>query len=362
MKKDRIQLLLGVLLIFFGVVSFTVDKLIFAFFGLVAGFAVIFIGRGTGSFNERSQNEKIIKNADVTIDSLYEHLANMDTHLGKCWLCGHKDFDGKIIVFGPSIYGDVVYIAKDEKKNNLDLKFVSTPVNLKYEDQDSWRFENVINVDTLDVVPSNYSNFGSYKLVSTLFLSDLLEIVETYIENPAKPAPKEIDKFNCYMHNSSDGYLRDSNYNEICRVEKTIRPFDVELIDDEGSVLASVVTTNENYHDLTTATFEIYADGQHYAHISHDNKVTGGSYVINTDDGLEFVVKCFVAVRRANVSANFTIEKDGRRVAVIGGSPKLEFEGIGYTQNDIICSMDDDYLVLYSAIQIFIMTASRWLR
>ena len=78
MKKDRIQLLLGILLIFFGVVSFTVDKLIFAFFGLLAGFAVIFIGRGTGSFNERSQNEKIIKNADVSIDSLYEHLANME--------------------------------------------------------------------------------------------------------------------------------------------------------------------------------------------------------------------------------------------------------------------------------------------
>ncbi len=362
MKKDRIQLILGIMLIFFGVVSLTVDKFIFAFVGLLAGIAVIVVGRGTGSFNERSQYDKVIKNADISIDSLYDHLANMDTHLGKCWLCEHKDFDGKIIAFGPSIFGDIVYIARNTKKNYLEIKLISSPAKLKYDESDNWRFDKLIDTKTVVVSPRNYSNFASYKLVSTVFLNDLVEIIETYIENPAKAAPKEINKFNCYMHNSNDGYLRDSEYNEICRVEKTVKPFNVELIDEEGSVLASVVTTNENYFDLTTATFEMYADGQHYAHIRHDHKAASDTYIISTDDGEEFVTKCFMAVSRANVSANFVIEKDGKRLAVIGGSPKLEFEDVGRAQNDIICSMDDDYLILYATIQLFIMAASQWLR
>ena len=62
---------------------------------------------------------------------------------------------------------------------------------------------------------------------------------------------------------------------------------------------------------------------------------------------------------RANISCNYMVEKDGELKAVIGGSPNVLFDTIGYCQNDLILSYDEDYLVLYAAIEIFIMTHNK---
>ena len=362
MNREKAQTILGIVAILFGVVSFSVGKLIIAFIGIVTGIAIIVVGRGTGSYNDRNQNSKIIKNKEVSIPELYEFFKDMDTHLGKVWLAEHKNFPGKTLVWGPSPFGDLVYVSKDGSKG-LDIKLVSSAVNLKCDEKDAWRLENIIDATTIEVTPKNYSLFGSYKLVSTVFLNDLVDLIEKYIADKSYKAPTEINKFECYMHNSKDGYLRDKDFNDLCRVEKTIKPFDVSLIDEEGSVLAQIVTTKEDVKDLSSASFEMYADGKHYASIKHNNlTASSDTYIVTTDDGEEFVAACFMAVRRANVSANYEITKDGKRMAVVGGSPKLEFEGIGYSQNDIICSMNDDYLILFAAIQIFLMTANSYLR
>ena len=53
------------------------------------------------------------------------------------------------------------------------------------------------------------------------------------------------------------------------------------------------------------------------------------------------------------------IEKDGELKAVIGGSPNILFDTVGRCQSDLILSYDDDYLVLYAALEIFIMTLNK---
>ena len=50
---------------------------------------------------------------------------------------------------------------------------------------------------------------------------------------------------------------------------------------------------------------------------------------------------------------------DGELKAVIGGSPNILFESEGYCENDLVLSYDDDYLVLYAALEIFIMTLNK---
>ena len=49
-------------------------------------------------------------------------------------------------------------------------------------------------------------------------------------------------------------------------------------------------------------------------------------------------------------------EKDGVLKAVIGGSPRLLFNENEQRQNDLVLSYDDDYLVLYAVLELFVMT------
>jgi hypothetical protein len=78
-------------------------------------------------------------------------------------------------------------------------------------------------------------------------------------------------------------------------------------------------------------------------------------FIVSTDDG-EFRVNVFTSCLRANISNNHTVEKDGRLMAVIGGSPNILFDTCGRCRNDVILSYDDDYLVLYAVLETFILT------
>ena len=69
-----------------------------------------------------------------------------------------------------------------------------------------------------------------------------------------------------------------------------------------------------------------------------------------------------VFVRKANLSCNYIITIDGVRKAVIAGNARIVFEGNNLTENSLICSLDDDFLLLYMGIQEFIMTKNKWLK
>ena len=53
---------------------------------------------------------------------------------------------------------------------------------------------------------------------------------------------------------------------------------------------------------------------------------------------------------------------DGVRKAVIAGNARIAFEEDVLTENSLICSLDDEYLLLYMAIQEMIMTKNKWLK
>ena len=81
-------------------------------------------------------------------------------------------------------------------------------------------------------------------------------------------------------------------------------------------------------------------------------------FIADTDAG-KVTVTIFPACMRANISCNYMVEMDGELKAVIGGSPNILFESAGYCENDLILSYDDDYLVMYAALEIFIMTLNK---
>ena len=122
--------------------------------------------------------------------------------------------------------------------------------------------------------------------------------------------------------------------------------------------MASVVPHSINAKGVVNdgAGFEMFADGVHFGEIRRNADING--YTAETDAGT-FNVRLFPANLRANVSFNYMVEKDGVLKAVIGGSPNILFDTVGRCPSDLILSYDDDYLVLYAALEIFIMTLNK---
>lgn len=348
-------MVVGAICILMGVVSLFTGRGIFGWILLILGFAILYT-RGGGSFNERSSYEKQIKTG-LSIQDIFEKIEDTETPLGKPWLAKHKSL-GDCIVFGPSAFKDMVIAASG--KDGISVKHSTEPEDIIRSGDDEARFEGVIKEDEAEVSASRYSLFVAYKMASVELVRVLYEFIGSMDSNRSVEADSEWGLFKFYYHNSSEGAFMDSEGHRMMEVECSYKPFVARLFEDGGDELASVRprAIDSRGDIIEREGFEILANGEHYGEI---RRKTGGGfegYSIETDEG-SFLMRLFPACGRANVSCNYRIEQDGRLLAVIGGSPNLKFAELGRQQNDVILSYDDDYLVLYAMLEIFVLTFNR---
>lgn len=352
MKQDRAitaVIGLGVLL---AVLMFSVGRFIFGGIILLLAFGVYW-NRGGGKFNDRSIYEKIIK-TDLSVDEIYEKLKDLDTPFGKPWKAEHKGYPGTSIVFGPGKFRDCVVISRSKKY--IDVKHITMLDNIIRSEEDEYRFEDLVNAKEAEVTPERYSIFAGFKLASVMMVKHLAELIEKFAAGGGD-VPEYMDFYKFYHHNSSDGYFRDSDGDPVLKVESSRKPFEAKVLDTDGNEMASVIPRafNKRGETVESAGFDIMANGERYGEIKVFREGKSEGFICTTDDG-EFRVEIFPSCLRANVSCNYMISRDGQLKAVVGGSPNLLFENEGYTQNDVILSYDDDYLVLYAMIEIFLLT------
>lgn len=356
MKADRIMTAVGVLMVILALLMMSVGKFILGAIILLIAFA-IFWNRGGGKFNDRSIYEKIIK-CDLSIADIYEKIKDIDTPLGKAWIAEHKGFTGDSIVYGPGVFKDAVVISR--KKDYIDVKHITKVENIVRGEKDEHRFGDFADPKELEVTPERYSLFAAFKLASVMLVRHLSGLIEDLASGKETEIPESMDLFSFYYHNSSEGFFRNTDGNNILRVENSFSPFRAKVLDMDGDEMASVMphAFDNKGVPVDSAGYEMFADGGHFGEI---RKITGGKeqgFICDTDAG-EFRVSLFPSCLRANISVNYTIEHDGKLMAVIGGSPNLLFDTCGRCQNDVVLSYDDDYLVLYAAVEIFILTLSR---
>lgn len=356
MKEDRLITAVGVMAAVMGLLMMSVGRFIMGGIVLLMSFAV-FWNRGGGRFNDRSIYEKVLK-TDMSIDWLYERIKDLDTPLGKPWIAEHKGFPGDSIVFGPGRFKDCVIISR--KKNILDIKHITLLKNIIRSAEDEYRFDDLIDASEVDVTPERYSVFAGFKLASVMLIRHLFELCERLDADRDAAVPESMDFFRFYYHNSGEGHFRDSEGADVLRVVNSYSPFEAKVFDEEGEEMASVTPRSVNPRGNVNdgAGFDLFANGERYGEITRFREGKNEGFVAKTDDG-EFRITIFTACLRANISCNYTIEHDGRLMAVIGGSPNLLFDSCGRCQNDVILSYDDDYLVLYAILEIFIITLNR---
>ena len=282
----------------------------------------------------------------------------MDTPLGKAWIAGHKGFEGDSIVFGPNAFKDCVVISRAKKY--ISVKHITLVDNIIRGPEDEYRFSGFINSEDTEVTPKRYSIFASFKIASVMMIRHLTSMIEAYDKDRSLRVPEHIDIYKFYYHNSTEGSFLDADDNELLKVENSYDPFVARVSDFDGNEMASVKPRAFNGKGVVidSAGFDMYADGEHFGEITKVKIDGKDSFVAKTEAG-EFRVMSFPACRRANVACNYTVEMDGELKAVIGGSPNILFDTVGRCQNDLVLSYDDDYLVLYACIEIFIMTLNK---
>ena len=356
MKEDRLITVIMILTALMGLMMLSVGRFIMGGIVLLIAFAMFF-NRGGGRFNDRSIYEKIVK-TDMEIGELYEKIKDIDTPLGKGWIAEHKGFSGDSIVYGTDRYRDCIVISR--KKNNIDIKHITALDNIIRKSDDEYRFSDLADTSGVEVTPERYSAFASMKLISVMLVRHLYELTEKLSADRNAEVPDELDFFRFYYHNSSEGHFRNSEGDDILRVESNYHPFSARIMDEDGVEMASVMphAFNARGVPVDNAGYELFANGEHFGEIRKYREGKQEGYIADTDAG-EFRVDIFPACMRANISCNHTIWHEGKLRAVIGGSPNLIFDEAGRCQNDIVLSCDDDYLVLYAVIEIFLLTLNR---
>ena len=360
MKQDRMLTVAAIIWLVIGFISMLSGHVVFGGIVALIGFGIFYL-RGRGNFNDRSLYEKQIK-ANISIEDLYEKLKGMDTPIGKPWLGGHRDFKGDCIIIGPNVFWDCIVIAK--KGSSIVLKHTMQMDKIVRSEKNEYRFDGLINPAEYDATPERYAIYASFKLASTVMLDHLCDLIKRIAAGENVTVPANLEEYKFYYHNSEEGWFKDSEGNDVLRVEASLHPFSSAVYDADDDEMAAVIPHAFNKRDepADRAGFELTANGEHFGEIRRFRDRAGDGFIAETEDG-SFRISLFPACRRGNISCNYRIEKDGKLMALIGGSPKLIFEGLGKRRNDIVLSYDDDYLVLYAILEVFILTInSRFLK
>lgn len=353
MKEDKAITAVGVLAVILSLLMLSVGRFIMGGITLLLAFG-IFWNRGGGTRNDRSIYEKIVK-TDLGIAELFDILKNIDTPLGRPWIAGHKGFSGDSIVFGPGRFKDCVVISRG--KNYIDVKHVTRLENIIRKEEDEYRFSDVVNSAETEVTVSRYAVFAGFKLASVMLVRHLTELIEKLAADRNTPVPETLDFYRFYYHNSSDGCFRDSEGREILRVDTSLHPFTARVLDTDGELMAAVVPHAMDQRDrpVDSEGFELLTGEGHFGEIHRFKDKSGEGFIAETDAG-EFTFRLFPSCMKARISCNYMVEQNGELKAVIGGSPNIIFDEQGNCRSDLINSYDDDYLVLYAVIEVFILT------
>lgn len=352
---DKYKKIIFVLLIVSGVIGIIAGQYMLGGVVLLCAFGVYNVVGG-GDFNERNLYEKKIENCDsLTIEQLYELLKDMDTPFGKCWLSRFESLEGPSIIFGPGMFKD--YIAVGKVGDTIWLKSSTVLSHIQPKEEDSWHMDAVVDTVDLDVNPNNYSCFASYKVVAAAMMDDLLVMIEEIAKGNTSLVKDSLDMFKLYHYNSSDSIVRDRDDNEYAKCSAVYDPLSVVVYSNENEELAAIRAAENGGKNV----FDVTVSGEKYGTLRKNMKSVHDEYYMDSPEG-DITITGFRAVRKANLSCNYRIRFGGTDKAVIAANAKLEFEEHGFVENNIVCSYDDDFLVLYIAIEDFILTQNKYVK
>jgi len=353
MNRDKIRKLIFVLLVVLAITAFSVGKLIICALAFIA-IVCMYMMTGGGDYNERNLYDKKVEGSgSMTIPDAYEVLKDIETPFGKCWMTGHGRYDGRCLVFGPTVFKDYILVGRSD--SGIELSARTDIDRLEVPADERWHLENVLDTSLLQVTPGRYSSFVAYKEAASVVMDDLASILKDAAGGRAVQT-NSLDQFTVFHYNSSDTIVRDLENSEYARTSAAYDPLSVIVYDMDGNEVGSVSGNSKNEGNG----FLVMIDGQTYGTLYRDKNNRNDAFRMQTDEG-EVRLTSFQAVRRANVSSNYIVTVDGKKKAIMACSARIDFEAFEKTvENDVIVSFDDEELLLYILLQEFITTHNRF--
>lgn len=354
MNSDKMMRLMMGLFIFVGVVGLTVGKYILGGILIAVGIGIR-VTTGGGTYNDRNLYDKTLANSrDMTVMQIYDLLKDTGTPFGKCWIGKQNSIEGDAVIFGPGPFKD--YIAIGLQDDDIILKSSTELSHLKYDDEDAWRFDGLIDTENTPVNPRSYSSFASYKVVCAAMMDDLVEILNDVSEGTGT-VPDELDVFDLFYVNNTDPIYRDLEGSEYASVEGVYEPVHIVVKNMDGEVVSEVKANGTKESDG----YDVTVSGELYGTLMRQNASEHDEFYMDTRDG-RIAIRGFRAVRKGNLSCNYRVLVNEQCKAVIAGSARIRFDEDRNTENSIVCSYDDEDLLLYITLQEFIMKKNRWLK
>ncbi len=338
MDADRIKRFAGALI---ALVAFALlVRGIYVWGGILLLLSFVFIYvKGLGKANDRNVYENRIK-SNLTVDEIYEKIKDVQTSLGKPQIDDQNGSNGISIVIGPDKYKNCIIISKENES-----------IIVRHENQEASEIANF--------GPKEYSDFASTNIIIVQLIRAIRSFIERLSLNENESFDINLNDYNLYYRNSSEGYYKDPNGNNILGIESAYNPFVARVLDEEWTEMASIrpVATNTLGAIVESKGYNIFANLEVYGQLKKTEYGGQETYFAETDGG-NFEIKIFPAGTKAGITSNYTITQDGELRAIVAYSRNLELSSTGTCDNELIISYDDDYLVLYAAIETFISTLS----
>ena len=355
MSADQFRKIMLILALAFAIMGFTTGHPFMGGAALLFALAMwnVFGGK---DYNSRNTYDKEVKNKnDLTVDEIYDVIKNTNTAFGKCWIAQHEKFKGKCIIFGPDVFKSYVLISVNNE--TIHLYTGNDISSIIADENDRYRFDVVADLSDVEVTPKKFSVFSAAMLGAVNLLEELTDSVQKMANGNIVTMPEEIGIFNLFYYNSSDSIVRDIKDGEYAKCSSINKPLSVVIYYMDNHELASVKAIGKNEKNG----FAIKMSGENYGTIFHMENSGHDEFICETGEG-ELKAVSLRAVMRGNLGTNYRIKLAGETKAIVGGTAAIKFEKEGVVENDIICSYDDDYLVLYLLIQEFIMTFNHWVK
>lgn len=295
-------------------------------------------------YNTMNDRVKMVSNPKgVGLKSVFEAFKELDTGLGKAWIGKVKSIRNEVILFGPNVDGEYIYI-DTFGKGNINIAFNENPSFLRPKEKDKWRLES-------QAVPETLEDVIRYKFISACILPELTKRVQEFVKGaPADLTPLGVGhKEQIYIFEEDFTWtgqaftLFDIDANEKLEVSALV-PCKTFSMHDPGKDEELFRLTKRIFHIMPT--YDLFERGQKIGRFKKRFILHHVHFVGETTLGwLE------MRSMNATIGSNYQVKLDGRQIGTVARKLNIELSNAIF-DNFIISVGDPAYLPLMAGMAV----------
>ncbi len=297
-------------------------------------------------YNSMNDTVKMVTNPkEVGLDAVFNAFEGLETILGKPWIGKIKSIRNKVIIFGPNVYGEYIYI-DTFGKGSINVAFSDRPSFIRFGEEDKWRLDSQPEPETLEDVIR-------YSFVSACILPELAKRVQEFVNTgEVDITPLGIDQDEkIYIFDEDFSWkgqeftLFDVDENEMLEV-KALVPCKTFSITKPGSEEELFGLTKRIFHFMPT--YDLFEKGHIIGRLKKRFIFHHVHFVGDTALGL-----LELRSMNATLGSNYQVKLDGKQIGTVARKLNIDLGNVIF-DNFIISSRAPEYLPLMAGMAVMV--------